>query len=103
MNGGPPQRVADNASAPDWSPGGTLLAVSSVVQSTANGCCQSEIVDLRSGSVSVIPDSTGTVGPWFGAQDMLIATGSDQSKIVSFDLKARKWTDLIVSPDKVVD
>jgi serine/threonine protein kinase len=105
MNGGTPKKLAENANAPDWSPDGTLLAVTSGVPSTesSGGYDQSRIVDLRSGKVSVVPDSQGTIGPWFPTQDTLIAAASDSSKFVLFDFKTRKWTDLIASPDRFVN
>jgi Tol biopolymer transport system component len=106
MNGGTPKKLADNANAPDWSPDGNLLAVTSSVPSTESsgpGYVQSRIVDLRSGKVSVVPDAQGTIGPWFVTQDTLIAAANDQSKFMLFDFKTRKWTDLVASADRFVN
>ncbi len=58
---------------------------------------------MRTGKVSLIPNSRDTLGPWFATQDTLIATANDQSKIVRFDFKTQKWSDLVSSPDKFVN
>ena len=97
INGGTPKKVAENAIAPDWSPDGTLLAV------TSWGPDRSRIVDLRSGKVSLLPDSQGMIGPWFATQDTLIAAANGSSKFVLFDFKTGKWTDLIASPDRFIN
>lgn len=106
MDGGTPKKVVDNAIAPDWSPDGTLLAVTSWVPSTESsgqGYDESGIVDLRSGKVSAVPDPRGMIGPWFATQDTLIAAANGSSTFVLFDFKTRKWTDLIASPDRFVN
>jgi len=100
MDGGTPQKLMDNAEAPDWAPDGKSLVVTSGIpegEPKDKGVFQSRIVDLRTGGASVLPDSQGTLGPWFVAQDALIATAADQSKLVLFNLKTRKWSDLISS------
>ena len=99
MNGGTPQKLAENANAPDWSPDGNLLAVTTPAQSTY----QSRIVDVRNGNVSVVPESKNTLGPWFATQDTLIAAANDQSKLARYDFRTQKWSDLVTSPDKFVN
>jgi eukaryotic-like serine/threonine-protein kinase len=99
MNGGTPQKLLEDANAPDWSPDGNLLAVASYMQ----GAFQSRIVDVRNGNVSLVPDSKDTLGPWFATQDTLIATGNDQSKLVRYNFRTKKWSDLVTSPDKFVN
>lgn len=105
MNGGAAQKLTDHGTAPDWSPDGSLLAISSAPggESYEGRHFQPKIVDLRNGAVSVIPDSQGMLGPWFASQDTLIATSDDQSKFVLYDFKTRKRTDLIASPDRFVN
>jgi hypothetical protein len=99
MNGGTPQKLAEHAIAPDWSPDGNLLAVTSYTQ----GGFQSRIVDVRNGTTSIVPGSKDTLGPWFVTQDTLIATANDQSKLVRYDFRTQKWSDLVTSPDKYVN
>jgi len=102
MSGGTPQKLTDNAQAPDWSPDGNLVAVGSYVSGREFGektLTESRIVDLRSGSVAVVPDSQGTVGPWFVAQDTLVAATADQTKFRIYDFRTKQWSDLATNPD----
>jgi dipeptidyl aminopeptidase/acylaminoacyl peptidase len=99
LNGGAPRKLADHAAAPDWSPDGTTLAITSSTKEDF----LSQLVDVATGKVTTVPDSKGTIGPWFGTPDTLIASSSDFSKLMRFDLKAGKWSDLIRSPDKFVN
>jgi dipeptidyl aminopeptidase/acylaminoacyl peptidase len=99
MNGGTPQKLMENANTPDWSPDGNLLAVSSEEE----GGFVSRMVDVRSGKVWLLPDSKQKLGAWFVTQDTLIATANDQSKLVRYDFRTQKWSDLVSSPDKFVN
>ena len=102
MSGGTPQKLADNAQAPDWSPDGNLVAVGSYVSGREWGeetFYESRIIDLRSGNVAVVPDSQGTVGPWFVSQDTLVAATPDQTKFRIFDFRTKRWSDLATNPD----
>ncbi len=105
INGGAPQKITDNATAPDWSPDGNLLTISNTRPESEGAASrfQPRIVDLRSGTVSVLPDSQGIVGPWFVSQDVLIGVSEDQSKVLVFNFKNQKWSDLVSSPDKFVN
>ena len=60
-------------------------------------------MDVRNGNVSLVPGSKDTLGPRFGTQDTLIVTANEQSKIVRYDFKTQKWSDLVTSPDKFVN
>jgi serine/threonine protein kinase/Tol biopolymer transport system component len=106
MDGGAPEKIRDYpAVAPDWSPDGNFLAVTSGALSgepTAKGTWCARIIDVRTGNASVVPDSQGTMGSWFATQDTLIAASEDQSKFLLFDFKTKKWTDLITVSDKLV-
>lgn len=101
MNGGTPRKLSDNAQAPDWSPDGNLLAVSSTVSGKRlgeKGSTEARIIDLRSGNVATVPDSQGKGGPWFVTQDMLLAASEDSSKFFLFDFKSGTWSDLAEDP-----
>jgi hypothetical protein len=106
MENGKPQIIIDNTLgqpvAPDWSPDGNLLAFTFAITDpqSSTGHFESRIFDTRTGKISPVPDSKGTIGPWFATQDTLIATSLDQSKFVLFDFRTGKWTDLIASVDK---
>jgi len=109
INGGTPQKLVGNAegfsSAPDWSPDGNELALTYEVPSTPSGggYFEARIFDLRSGTLSTVPDSRDKIGPWFITPQTLIATSDGQSKLALFDFRTKKWTDLTSSPDKFVN
>ncbi len=99
--GGTPRKLAEPGTAPDWSPDGNLLAVTSFFpdpSSPDGGAFQLRIIDVRTGLISVLPDSQGKIGPWFVAQDAVIAALQDSSKLQRFDFKTQKWSDIITSP-----
>ena len=106
MESGKPQKIIDNTlghpTAPDWSPDGNLLALTfgATDAGSSTGYLNSMIFDTRTGKLSPVSGSKGTIGPWFATQDTLIATSLDQSKFVLFDFRTGKWTDLITSADK---
>ena len=52
---------------------------------------------------AAVPDSKDTLGPWYATQDTLIATANDQSKLVRYNFKTQKWSDILSSPDKFVN
>jgi hypothetical protein len=67
-----------------------------------------QVLDLRSGKVSVVPSSPGLGGGWWVTQDRLVAGSSNGGKFLTFDFKTQQWTDLTagnyvnwaVSPDR---
>jgi len=102
MNGGTPRKLADNANSPDWSPDGNLVAVGSYVSGKELGAeklLESRIIDLRSGNVTVVPDSQGTIGPWFVAQDTVVVATTHQTRFRLFDFRTRQWSDLAANTD----
>jgi hypothetical protein len=101
-----PRKLAEHATAPDWPPDGNLLAVTGAVLDDSvpqGGYYQLKTIDVRSGEVSVIPESRGKVGPWFIAPDAVIAVNEDQSKFLRFDFKTQKWSDMITSPREFIN
>ena len=109
MDGGKPQEIVGSAlghgTAPDWSPDGSLLAITAGVRPAGSNSWypESRIYDIPTGKVFTVPDSKNTLGPWFVTQDTLIAPMSDQSRLVMFDIKTGKRTDLLTSPDEFVN
>jgi len=99
MNGGTPQKLTDYGVAPDWSPDGNFLATTVYLE----GAYRSRLIDVRNGNVTLVPDSKDTLGPWYATQDTLIAIASDQSKLVRYNFKTQKWSDILTSPDKFVN
>jgi len=102
INGGTPQKVSDNVQSLNWSPDSNLVTVAAIVPGRGYGeknSSEALIIDLRNGSVSVVPDSVGKVGPWFVEQEKLVAATEDQTKFLLFDLNTGKWSGLAESPD----
>ena len=100
MNGGSPRKLTDvQGVAPDWSPDGKFVAITNV----GGSAFKSQLIDVATGNTSDVPDSEGTLGPWFAGPDALVATANEQSKFMRYDFKTRKWSDLATSPDKFVN
>lgn len=53
-----------------------------------------QIFDLRTGKLSVVPSSQGLIGGMWVTQDTLVAATEDTTKLLSFDFKSQKWSDL---------
>jgi eukaryotic-like serine/threonine-protein kinase len=104
MSGGsPPERVAKGNFnvGPVWSPDGKQLVVESAKEGDNIGDKNSlglRIVDLRSGKISAVPSPEGMVGGWWVTQDTLVAATQDFTKLMTFDLKTQRWTELTAGP-----
>ena len=98
INGGPPQRIVErNSGAANWSPDGNLLVMTTWIEGKHSGeknAFQLETVDLRTQKASVVPSSQGLVGGWWVTGDSLVAANEDSTKLLTFDFKTQKWTDL---------
>lgn len=110
MDGGPPQRVVEkNSIGANWSPDGNLLVFTSRTPTSADekNSVYLQVVDLRTGKVSVVPSSQSVLGGWWITQDTIVAANEHFTKLVTFDFKTQKWSDLVagnfvnwaVSPD----
>jgi eukaryotic-like serine/threonine-protein kinase len=99
---------SDNGS---WSPDGNLLLVESGVQGklrSDKNSSELRIVDLRTGKTSVIPFSQGLIGVGWITQDSIVTATQDATKLLTFDVRTQKWTDLTagaltamaISPDR---
>ena len=92
MDGGTPQTLveADSRSA-RWSPDGNRLVL---IDSSNPGNSNIQLFDLRTGKRSVVPGSQGFYTVRWVADDLLVAITEDSKKIVIFDLKTQKWSDM---------
>jgi WD40 repeat protein len=96
MEGGPPQKVADKrAFAASWSPDGNLLVYADYSDALHT---KFQLLDLRTGNRSVVPGSQDLIGVQWVAEDMLVATTRDHSKVLMFDVKTQQWSDLVPGP-----
>ncbi len=91
MDGGSPPTVVENdASWPRWSPDGSRL-----VFRDGGASSHDHILDLRTGSSSLVPGAANMWGPeWIGAQ-RLVASTHDFTKLLVFDLRTQQWSTLI--------
>jgi DNA-binding beta-propeller fold protein YncE len=90
MDGGSPQTIAEKDSyGANWSPDGKLL-----VFSDPSGI---QLFDLGTGKHSVVPGPAGLNGVRWIAEDMLVAATQDHQKLVVFDVKTQRWSDLVSS------
>jgi eukaryotic-like serine/threonine-protein kinase len=112
INGGQPQLITGkNFIGGNWSPDGKSLVVTVPIIAKHAGEKNSyelQLMDVTTGMVSVVPSSNGLLGGVWVTQDALVAATQDTSKLVSFDFRTQKWTDLFigtvinwnVSPDR---
>jgi Tol biopolymer transport system component len=95
MDGGPPKTLAAaDAGTPSWSPDGNRLLFVDHGNTARNGIV---LTDLGSEKRSTLPASNGLYNVRWAADDLIAATTSDSKKLVIFDLKTRKWSDLVSS------
>jgi Tol biopolymer transport system component len=96
MDGGEPQRIVEKDSqCANWSPDGNLLAFIHWIDSDHSGS-ELQILDLRTGAVSVVPSSQGLVGGQWVSQDMLVASALGLWRGVRiFDRKTQQWSKLL--------
>ena len=88
MEGGSPQTIAEKDSyGANWSPDGTLLVF------VDHGGIR--LFDLATGKGSVIPGPAGLNSVRWVAQDTLVAATGDHKKLMVFDVKTQRWSDLV--------
>jgi len=110
-DGGAPQKIAEHSLAPNWSLDGNVLLFTSYYgyDRPAAERHQSylQTFDLRTREIRVVPSSEGKGGGTWVGQDGLIAGGEAFTKLLYFDFKSQKWSELLtgnfvnwsVSPD----
>jgi serine/threonine protein kinase len=101
-----PRKITDNAWGPTWSADANLVTFVSIIPGKSQDdkdSVQTKIADLRNGNVSVVPGSLGISAPQFVGQDTLVATTQDQAKVILFNFKTQKWSELAAKAEKFVD
>jgi serine/threonine protein kinase/Tol biopolymer transport system component len=85
---------------PCWSPDGRFLAFDVTLPDLPPEQNSSEIhvLDLKSGKISMIPHSRGKSSPSWVAQDTLVATADDGSKVLRYEFETQAWSDLAAGP-----
>jgi eukaryotic-like serine/threonine-protein kinase len=106
-----PQKIAEHSDAANWSPDGNVLLFTSYYgyDRPAAERHQSylQTFDLRTREIRVVPSSEGKGGGTWVGQGGLIAGGEGFTKLLYFDFKSLKWSELLagnfvnwsVSPD----
>jgi eukaryotic-like serine/threonine-protein kinase len=97
MDGGPPRRIAEKQSwAASWSPDGNRVVFANYTDYPHN--IKFEIYDLRTENRSFVPEADGLTGVQWVAEDLLVAASRDRTRLVVFDFKTQKWSDLVPGP-----
>jgi dipeptidyl aminopeptidase/acylaminoacyl peptidase len=103
LEGGTPTKVAEDARTASWSPdSGSLIAIFTG-QGSANKVCSVtsfeglETIDLRTEKITSVPDSREMGGPFWPANDMLVAPTLKPGKegFLTFDFKTKRWSPLV--------
>lgn len=95
-HGGPTEPLFDNAKwssagVPSWSPDGQHILFHR--SQTAPGLY---LFDLRSHTIAPVPDSTGfQFGQWSPDARYILAVGANSTRLLIYDLSARKWSELV--------
>ena len=96
MDGGLPRKIAEMRSwAASWSPDGNQLVFADY---TDHAHTKFQIYDLRTGSRSFLPETKDLTGVQWVAEDLMVAASRDHTKLVVFDVKTQKWSDLVPGP-----
>ena len=103
-NGGQPRRFADKNSGPgSLSPDGNSIAFAGWIRGKQGDprIWELRTLNLTNGALSSLRSSQNVLGPFWVNQNTLVAAAGDvdqvewTTKLVSFDLKTGKWTDLV--------
>ncbi len=94
MNGGLPQKMGERLISARWSPDGSSIVTGSFGPD-GNENTPFQIIDMRTRKASVVPSSEDYGGAFWIGQETLGAVGRAGTKLATFDLKTKKWTDLV--------
>jgi dipeptidyl aminopeptidase/acylaminoacyl peptidase len=103
VDGGSPQKISEQrAFGASWSPNGKLLAYADYSEPQRTKFL---LFDFESRKRSVVPGSQDLIGVQWVEEDTLVAATRDHAKLVIFDIKTQKWSDLVslTKPDTVVN
>jgi len=94
IEGGTPKKILEKmGTVATWSPDGNLLAVAPC---EGPGTPPSVLIyDFRTERLASVPSSEGLIGAQWLTQETLVAGAPNPFRLVSFDLKTQKWTDLV--------
>jgi len=98
--GSSPTVVEKDGSWRHWSPDGSLL-----VFMDRGASSHIHILDLRTGTSSLVPGSAGMLNPQWVGDDRLVAGTQDFTKLMVFDVRTQQWSELVsfTAPGYVVN
>ena len=93
MDGGTPRKSGDKLVRCELVPGRepgwySAIMATAYIQSSRSTICGRETVPF-------VPASEDLTGVQWVAEDLLVAASNDRTKLVVFDLKTQKWSDLV--------
>ncbi len=96
-NGGEPEQLVPGDSVtskePNWSPKGDLILFEEVLP---NGAPVLQLLDMRTRSVSTVPESMGYASPrWSPDGRYIVAMTKNASALVLFDFRTGRWSELL--------
>ena len=96
MDGGSQRRIAEkNSWAASWSPDGNRLVYADYSDAHIP---RSSFSTFARETVPQCPGSQTLNGVQWVAEDMLVAASQDRTKLLVFDVKTQKWSDLVPGP-----
>jgi Tol biopolymer transport system component len=101
MDGGSsPTIVEKDGGWPHWSPDGSRL-----VFMDRGASSHIHILDLRTGTTSLVPGPVGMLNPQWVGDDRLVAGTQDVTKLMVFDVRTQQWSELVsfTAPGYVVN
>ena len=101
MDGGsPPTNVENDGNSPHWSPDGSRL-----VFRDRGASPDLHILDVHTGTASLVPSSAGMWNPQWVGENQLIAGTHDATKLMVFDVRTQEWSELVsfIAPAYVVN
>ena len=101
IEGGSPQKVVEKRTwVPSWSPDGNFLVYADYSEAEHD---KFQFLDLRTGNRSLVSGSQDLLGVQWVAEDTLVAATRDHRRLLAFDVKTQKWSDLVsVAPPVTV-
>ena len=100
-DGGPPQELpstGESVGDPNWSPDGKSVVFWSALAFPVGEDMWIDIVDLRTGKVSVVPGSEGLVSPHWSPNGRYLAASGHNQNLMLFDFETHKWLELANVP-----
>jgi tricorn protease-like protein len=92
MDGGSRRRIVEHGWAASWSPDGNRLVFADYSDRVHT---KFQIYDLRTENRSFVPETDDLTGVQWVAEDLLVAASNDRTRLVVFDLKTQRWSDLV--------